>query len=80
MIERVAADLLRLELLDEKIAAGSMTDHDGRVAHALRNGVRLVLRELGIESPVSAKPSSLDSAELVRASIAAIREMRGSGP
>lgn len=50
LIERVAADMLRLELFDEKIAAGTMSDHDGRVMHALRNSVRLALRDLGLEA------------------------------
>jgi hypothetical protein len=58
LVERVAADLLRLEIFDEKIAAGSMTEHDGRVAHALRNSVRLVLRELGLK-PTAPKPPGL---------------------
>src|SRR5689334_2169887 len=41
LIDRLAMDLLRLELLDAKTAAGQLTDHDGRTAHALRNAVRL---------------------------------------
>jgi hypothetical protein len=58
LIERTAVDLLRLELLDTEMATGTFSEHDGRVAHALRNSVRLLLRELGIEQPVAAAPSS----------------------
>ena len=61
LVERVAADLLRLEMFDEKIVAGSMTDHDGRVAHALRNSVRLALRDLGLK-PTSARPPTIAEA------------------
>ncbi|HEV2547015.1 MAG TPA: hypothetical protein VGU20_06750 [Stellaceae bacterium] len=50
LIRRVAADLLRLELLDVKAANGEFTELDGRVAHALRNSVRLALREIGLEA------------------------------
>jgi hypothetical protein len=50
LIERVASDLLRLEMFDEKVSAGtSFTDHDARVFHALRNSVRLALRDLGFD-------------------------------
>jgi hypothetical protein len=48
LIERTAVDLLRLELLDAEMAAGTFSDHDGRIAHALRDSVRLALRELGL--------------------------------
>jgi hypothetical protein len=47
LIERVAVDLLRLRLLDAEMVAGNFSEHDGRIAHALRNSVRLALRELG---------------------------------
>jgi hypothetical protein len=56
LIERVATDLLRLKLLDSEMATGTFSPHDGRVAHALRNSVRLVLRELGLQP--AAPPSS----------------------
>ena len=50
LIDRVAVDLVRLEMLDAKIASATFSAHDGRVAHALRNSVRLALRELGLQS------------------------------
>ena len=54
LIERTAIDILRLELLDGEMARGMISNHNGRVAHALRNTVRLALRELGMAP--SAKP------------------------
>jgi hypothetical protein len=53
LIERVAVDLVRLERLDAEAANGTFSEHDGRVAHALRNSVRLALKDLGL-APVSA--------------------------
>jgi hypothetical protein len=47
LIQRTAIDILRLELLDNEMALGTVSAHDGRVAHALRNSVRLALRDLG---------------------------------
>jgi hypothetical protein len=58
LIERTAIDLLRLELLDGEMAAGTVSNHDARVAHALRNTIRLSLRELGMQA-AAAKPPSL---------------------
>jgi hypothetical protein len=49
LIERLAVDLLRLELLDGKVATGDLTEADGRIAHALRGSVRLALRDIGLE-------------------------------
>ena len=60
LIERVACDLLRLELLDEKILTGAFTDHDMRIAHALRNSVRLALRDLGLDAPSPKAPTLTD--------------------
>jgi hypothetical protein len=57
LVERIAADLLRLEMLDDKAVAGTMTDHDSRIAHALRNSVRLALREIGLDAVAS--PSTI---------------------
>jgi len=37
--------MLRLELLDEKATAGTLTDHDGRTLSALSNQVRLLARD-----------------------------------
>jgi hypothetical protein len=42
--------MLRLELLDEKMAAGHWTDHDARTFGGLTNAVRLMLRELGVKA------------------------------
>jgi hypothetical protein len=56
LIARTAIDILRLELLDAEMAAGTVSNHDARVGHALRNTVRLALREL---KPVAPKAPSL---------------------
>lgn len=57
LIQRTAVDLLRLELLDAEMAAGTFSAHDSRVAHALRNSVRLALRDLGLSPRLPAGPS-----------------------
>lgn len=57
LIQRVASDMLRLELLDAKSATGTMSDHDGRIAHALRNSVRLALRDLGMRPAAEREPT-----------------------
>ena len=65
LIERTAIDLLRLETLDAKMALGTISDYDGRSAHALRNTVRLALHDLQHEaekagagaSPISRRSS-----------------------
>jgi hypothetical protein len=48
MIERIAVDLVRLEKLDAKAANGTFTEYDGRVGHAMRNSIRLALRDLNV--------------------------------
>jgi hypothetical protein len=58
LVERVAIDLIRLELLDDKMAAGTISIGEGRIAHALRNSVRLALREIGMK-PAKAKTLTL---------------------
>jgi hypothetical protein len=55
LIERTAIDIVRLELLDAKMTDGSVTEYDTRIAHALRNSVRLSLRQLG--APATIKPA-----------------------
>jgi hypothetical protein len=77
LVERVAIDLMRLELLDARMAAETVTVHDGRVAHALRNSVRLTLRALGLEA-VKSQPMDavtygklLDARKAVQAGAAA---------
>jgi hypothetical protein len=57
LIERTAVDIVRLELFDAEMAAGTISDHDARVAHALRNSVRLSLRELGLQPKPPPAPS-----------------------
>ena len=55
LIERTSVDLLRLEMLDIKSATGTLSEHDGKIAHALRSSVRLSLRQLGMQ-PVKSAP------------------------
>jgi hypothetical protein len=59
LIRRAARAMLRLELLDLKMAEGNWTEQDGRVFGGLNNTVRLCLRELGVKTTV--KPPSLAS-------------------
>jgi hypothetical protein len=64
LIRRCARGMLRLELLDEKMATGNWTDHDGRTFGGLTNPVRLMLRELGVKAEAAPeKPPSLDVKE-----------------
>jgi hypothetical protein len=49
LIRRLARGLLRLELLDERVARGEWTDHDARTFSALSNQVRLLTKELGLK-------------------------------
>jgi hypothetical protein len=60
LIRRAARAMLRLELLDIKMAEGNWTEQDGRIFGGLNNAVRLCLRELGIKSAAD-KPLSVDS-------------------
>ena len=48
LIERLAVDIVRLELLDAEVIEGGISAHDARVMHALRGTVRLGLRDLGL--------------------------------
>jgi uncharacterized protein (UPF0371 family) len=61
LIERTAIDIVRLELLDGEMTTGRVSNPSARTAHALRNSVRLALRELGLRSaaarPVHAGPA-----------------------
>jgi hypothetical protein len=59
LIQRTAIDILRLELLDHEMQAGTVSAHDARVAHALRNSVRLSLRDLGMRQPAAALEAHL---------------------
>jgi hypothetical protein len=57
LCERTAIDLLRLKLIDADLADGIASDHVLRVAHALRNTVRLALRDLGLSAAAQPAPS-----------------------
>ncbi len=60
LVRRVAKTMLRLELLDEKLAGAVGTDHDERAYNALSNSVRLGLRELGLRPADPAPQSTQD--------------------
>ena len=59
LIRRLSRAMLRLELLDEKSTAGTLTDHDGKTFGALSNQVRLLARELGLKAAPSEKAADL---------------------
>ena len=46
LCERLAVDIWRLEAMDSAFAAGTISDSSAKIAHALRNSVRLGLRDL----------------------------------
>jgi hypothetical protein len=55
LIRRAARALLRIELLDEKMAAGSWTDHDARTYGGLNNAVRLFMKEIAAQAASGGK-------------------------
>ena len=57
VVDRLARVCLRLELFDEKLAGGTMTDHDARAYGALHNSFRLLLRELGMKAAPKPAPT-----------------------
>ena len=58
LVQRIASDLLRLALFDDRIVRGEdISPHDGRIINALRNSVRLGLRELGLKGEAARGPS-----------------------
>jgi hypothetical protein len=59
LIRRAARAMLRLEILDAKMATGNWTDHDARTFGGLNNALRLCLRELGIKAAKVAQVSPL---------------------
>jgi hypothetical protein len=66
LVERVAADLLRIRMYDDRIMAGELlTDHDGRILNALRNSVRLTLQAIGIDKPEKTETRSPAFADVV---------------
>jgi hypothetical protein len=76
LLERTAADLLRLRLYDDRILAGEeLSDHEGRIIGALRNSVRLSLKALGLEGSARSKATGA-SAHLARAVVAAGKDTR----
>jgi hypothetical protein len=62
LARRAARLAVRLELFDEKAAQGKdWSAHDLRTYHALQNGLRLLVRELGLKAvAVNSKLPSLD--------------------
>jgi hypothetical protein len=58
LIRRIARAMLKLELMDAKLAGDTWTDHDARTYGGLGNAVRLGLRDLGLK-PAPAKPVTL---------------------
>jgi hypothetical protein len=59
LIRRVSRAVLRLDFLDEKMASGTLTDHDAKAFSALSNTVRLCLRELGIKATPTKRANPL---------------------
>jgi hypothetical protein len=57
-MERVTIDITWLERLDAEAAAGTFSEHDGRVAYALRNSIRPVLKDLGLAPTPATKTLS----------------------
>ena len=55
LIRRLSRAMLRLEQLDEKATAGTLSDHDARSFSALSNQVRLLARELGLKAAPAEK-------------------------
>jgi hypothetical protein len=60
LIMRASRAMLRLQLLDEKMEAGTWTDCDSRTFGGLSNSLRLMLRELGIRAAPAKEPSLED--------------------
>jgi hypothetical protein len=57
LIRRIARAMLKLEMFDAKMTAGTWTDHDARTYGGLSNSLRLMLRELGLKGS-GVKPTS----------------------
>jgi hypothetical protein len=61
LVRRAARAALKLELYDQKLTSGDLTDHDSRMYGGLSNNLRLLLRELGVKTPsVDRTPSLRD--------------------
>ena len=60
LIKRCSMAMLRLQLLDEKMASGSWTGHDGRMYGGLSNNLRLLLRELNAVAVTKGKAKAPD--------------------
>jgi hypothetical protein len=63
LIDRLAHDLVRLELLDGRMAAGEVSEKDAVISHALRNSTRLALRDLARFGAQPARNTDGDSAK-----------------
>jgi hypothetical protein len=51
LIDRIVRMRVRIDMLEEKMTAGTFTDYDGKVYGGLLNGLRLTARDLGLEAP-----------------------------
>lgn len=54
LVERGARLQLRCAMLDERMDSGKFTRYDSDVYIAASNGLRLLLRDLGLETPINA--------------------------
>ena len=61
LIRRAARAMLKLEMLDTKMASGTWTDHDARTFGGLNNALRLALRELGMRKEAATPRNPLAS-------------------
>jgi hypothetical protein len=59
LIRRIGRAMLKLELFDAKMTAGTWTDHDARTYGRLSNALRLMLRELGLKAAPPKGPNPL---------------------
>lgn len=57
LIDRIIRIRLQLDALDEKLAGGNWTPHDGRTHGGLMNAYRLTMRELGIKAVADRQPT-----------------------
>jgi hypothetical protein len=59
LVRRVSRMMLRLELFEQRLDAGELTEFDQKIYGALSNHVRLGLRELGLKSRGEKAPITL---------------------
>jgi hypothetical protein len=60
MINRLSRVALRLELMDDKLAAGTATELDVKIYGSLHTQYRMMLRDLGLKSQPRRPPSLAD--------------------